>query len=76
MTGAPIANANVALWESYYENSKWHWRRLRQTTNSDGLAPFALKVGDRLSAACLSLAAEQRVGRHLPPAMSNRQQRR
>lgn len=43
LTGAPIANANVALWESYYQSDKWHWRKLRQTTNSDGLAVFALK---------------------------------
>jgi len=26
VTGAPIANANVALWESYYEKDKWHSR--------------------------------------------------
>jgi uncharacterized protein YfaS (alpha-2-macroglobulin family) len=43
LTGAPIANATVVLWESYYENNKWHWRKLRQTTNSDGLAPFTLR---------------------------------
>jgi len=43
VTGAPIANANVALWESYSQNDKWHWRKLQQTTNSDGLAVFALK---------------------------------
>ncbi|HET6668679.1 MAG TPA: MG2 domain-containing protein [Pyrinomonadaceae bacterium] len=43
LSGAPIANAPVALWESYYKNDKWHWRKLRQTTNSDGLATFALK---------------------------------
>jgi hypothetical protein len=24
VTGAPIANASVALWESYYTNEKWH----------------------------------------------------
>ncbi|HEX3083822.1 MAG TPA: MG2 domain-containing protein, partial [Pyrinomonadaceae bacterium] len=42
-TGAPIANATVALWESYYAADKWHWRKLMQTTNQDGLAPFALK---------------------------------
>ncbi|HSP62281.1 MAG TPA: MG2 domain-containing protein, partial [Pyrinomonadaceae bacterium] len=46
LTGAPIANAEVALWESYYVNDKWHWRKLRQTTNHDGLAPFALKGVD------------------------------
>ena len=55
LTGAPIANANVALWESYYQNSKWHWRKLRQTTNSDGLAAFALKSRRRLTGAYLSL---------------------
>jgi uncharacterized protein YfaS (alpha-2-macroglobulin family) len=43
LSGAPIANANISLWESYYEDGKWHWRRLRQTTNSDGLAPFTLR---------------------------------
>ena len=43
LTGAPIANASVALWESYYVNNKWHWRKHLQTTNSDGLAPFTLR---------------------------------
>ena len=43
ITGAPLANANVALWESYYQNNKWHWHRMRQTTNGDGLAHFALR---------------------------------
>ena len=42
LTGAPIANATVALWDSYYENNKWHWHKLNQTTNSDGLAAFEL----------------------------------
>jgi hypothetical protein len=43
LTGAPIANSNVALWESYYLNGKGRWRRLRQVTNADGLAQFALR---------------------------------
>ncbi|HJP92651.1 MAG TPA: alpha-2-macroglobulin family protein [Pyrinomonadaceae bacterium] len=42
VTGAPIANANIALWESYYQNNTWHWRRTRQTTDADGLARFTL----------------------------------
>jgi hypothetical protein len=42
-TGAPIANAQVALWESYYVSDKWHWRKQIQTTNKDGLAPFTMK---------------------------------
>jgi len=45
LTGAPIANANIALWESYYLNNNWHWRRTRQTTDVDGLARFALNSG-------------------------------
>ena len=44
LSGAPIANASVALWESYYVNNHWRWRRLRQTTDADGLARFALKT--------------------------------
>jgi tetratricopeptide (TPR) repeat protein len=43
MTGAPIPNANITLWESYYLNNKWRWHRLRQTTDADGLARFSSK---------------------------------
>ena len=43
VTGAPIPNANVTLWEQYYLNSKWHWHRVRQTTDNDGLAHFTLR---------------------------------
>lgn len=42
VTGAPVANANVALWETYYDNDRWHWRKLRRATNGDGLATFQL----------------------------------
>jgi hypothetical protein len=49
INGAPIPNANVALWEQYYLNNKWHWRRLRQTTNSDGLAHFNLRTPSNAS---------------------------
>ncbi|PYS78187.1 MAG: alpha-2-macroglobulin, partial [Acidobacteria bacterium] len=42
VTGAPVAGASVALWETYYDGSKWRWRKLRRTTDSDGLAPFEL----------------------------------
>ena len=43
VTGAPIPNANVAIWESQYRNNKLYWRRLRQTTDGDGLARFVLR---------------------------------
>ena len=43
LSGAPIANATIALWESYYVGDKWHWRKLKQTTDRDGLTIFNLK---------------------------------
>jgi uncharacterized protein YfaS (alpha-2-macroglobulin family)/tetratricopeptide (TPR) repeat protein len=43
LTSAPIANATVALWESYYVNNRWRWRRVRQTTDANGLARFQLR---------------------------------
>ena len=42
LTSAPIANANITLWEHYYQTG-WRWRRLRATTNDEGLAHFALR---------------------------------
>ncbi|HEU0253323.1 MAG TPA: MG2 domain-containing protein, partial [Pyrinomonadaceae bacterium] len=46
LTGAPIPNASVALWESTFGDvdRKWHWRILRQTTDADGLARFELST--------------------------------
>ena len=41
ITSAPIPNANVTLWENYY-NQSWRWRRVRTTTNADGLAQVSL----------------------------------
>jgi uncharacterized protein YfaS (alpha-2-macroglobulin family) len=46
ISGAPVANSSVSLWESYYVNGKGRWRRLRQTTNQDGLANFPLTTDD------------------------------
>ncbi len=43
VSGAPIPNANITLWESYYLNNKYRWRRLRQTTDADGLARFSVR---------------------------------
>jgi alpha-2-macroglobulin len=57
ITGAPVANAAVVLWEGYYVKDKWRWRKLRQSTNSDGLASFQLTRGGsyhNLYAAALS----------------------
>ena len=58
LTGAPIPHANIALWERYYQNSKWHWRILRQITNSDGLATFALKKVNDGDASLFASAAD------------------
>jgi alpha-2-macroglobulin len=59
-TGAPIANASIALWESYYTYNKWHWRKLRQTTNGDGLATFTLKTETSSRNLFVSAAANDR----------------
>ena len=47
LTGAPIPNAAVALWESYVQKGKLHWRILRQTTDAEGLARFVLRGTDQ-----------------------------
>ncbi len=60
VTGAPIANANIALWESYYLKDRWHWRRLRQTTNADGLAHFTLSRSDSSTQLFAAAAVNQR----------------
>ncbi|HKS10201.1 MAG TPA: alpha-2-macroglobulin family protein, partial [Pyrinomonadaceae bacterium] len=60
VTGAPIANANVALWESYYQTNKWHWRRLRATTNADGLAHFTLSRSDSSTQLFATAAVNER----------------
>ena len=59
MTGAPIANANIALWQSYYQNDKTRWRRLHQTTDADGLTRFALK-GNSAGSLFVTAASEDR----------------
>jgi uncharacterized protein YfaS (alpha-2-macroglobulin family) len=70
LTGLPIANASIALWESYYQNSKWHWRRLKQTTNSDGLAKFALR-GDESSSIFATAGLAERQAYATGSAYSN-----
>ena len=55
LTSAPIANANLTLWEHYYERG-WRWRRLRGTTNAEGLAQFSLR-GDVAGSRNLFVAA-------------------
>ena len=48
LSGAPIANAKVTLWESFTDqNGVSRWRRYRQTTNTDGLAQISLRDGFR-----------------------------
>jgi len=42
ITGAPIANANVVLWDGYQVNNLWTWKKLVQTTDHDGSAYFGL----------------------------------
>lgn len=42
LTGAPLTNADVTLWERYYEDDHWHWRESSRKTTPDGLAVFDL----------------------------------
>ena len=42
ITGAPIPDANVVLWDGYNVNNTWTWKRLVQTTDHDGSAHFGL----------------------------------
>ena len=56
VTGAPIPNASIALWESYYQEGWLRSRRLRQTTGADGLARFVLK-GENKSGSLFASAA-------------------
>ncbi len=43
-TGAPIASANVKLWQRVYNGSKWGWREFARQTGADGLAVFELNA--------------------------------
>ncbi|HEX8138116.1 MAG TPA: MG2 domain-containing protein [Pyrinomonadaceae bacterium] len=42
VTGAPLAGANVKLWQKVYEGSDWVWREQTATTDADGLARLDL----------------------------------
>jgi alpha-2-macroglobulin len=42
ITGAPVANANVALWEKTYKQGDWRWQQHLGTTNNDGISTFEL----------------------------------
>ncbi|HEX8844326.1 MAG TPA: alpha-2-macroglobulin family protein [Pyrinomonadaceae bacterium] len=42
LTGAPVAGANVKLWQKVYENENWVWHEQSGTTDRDGLALFEL----------------------------------
>ncbi len=42
LSGAPLAKANVKLWERYYKGQDWVWRESVKETNQDGIALFDL----------------------------------
>jgi len=39
---APLANAKVKLWESWWEDNQWHSREQSKDTDQDGIAVFEL----------------------------------
>src|SRR5262249_31129254 len=60
VSGAPIANASVSLWETYNRNSKTYWRRQRQTTDADGFARFSLRSGNEYRTLFATAASNDR----------------
>jgi uncharacterized protein YfaS (alpha-2-macroglobulin family) len=43
LDGAPVANASVKLWESWWADSQWHSRSFDGTTDTNGIAVFNLE---------------------------------
>lgn len=44
-TGAPLANARIALWERYYADSQWRWTKHAAVADEAGLARIDLQGG-------------------------------
>ena len=42
LAGAPIADANIHLWERYNDGQHWHWRDTSKTADTNGIAVFDL----------------------------------
>jgi len=42
--GSPIADADVTLWERFYEGNSWIWQQKTASTDDDGLALFQLSA--------------------------------
>lgn len=42
VSGAPLAEADVALWHKRYDGSQWNWQQLTGATGADGTALFDL----------------------------------
>ena len=42
LDSSPLTNADVHLWERYFEDQQWHWRDASKKTDGDGIAVFDL----------------------------------
>jgi uncharacterized protein YfaS (alpha-2-macroglobulin family) len=42
LDSSPLTNADVHLWERYFEDQQWHWRDAGKKTGGDGIAVFDL----------------------------------
>ncbi len=42
LDGSPLAEADIHLWERYYDDQQWHWRDSSKKTGADGIAVFDL----------------------------------
>ncbi|MEK6300028.1 MAG: alpha-2-macroglobulin family protein [Acidobacteriota bacterium] len=61
LTGAPVAEANVKLWEHSYSGNDYVWREQVKTTGADGIAVFDLA---RTNNNADVFAAASSAGRH------------
>jgi hypothetical protein len=42
LNSSPLTNADVHLWERYFDDQHWHWHESSKTTGADGIAVFDL----------------------------------
>lgn len=60
LTGAPIAEANIAAWAHYYDGDKWRMRTYQERTNADGLVLLDTPTDARQLQLLVTGAADQR----------------
>jgi hypothetical protein len=44
LNGSPVADAKVKVWESWWDNNRWHSRAIEKTADKNGMAVFDLEI--------------------------------